>query len=755
MKQILSFLWPGIPVDPSSAGAAVRVRQFVHLSRAVSTIAGVNIVNTLLTAFLFWDLIPAPVILVWAGVSLWASGNRMLAWYMHRDWPPPAQVSRRTLIRSTLWGGLGGILWGVVGFGMAWQGSIVHHVFLAFVIGGQAAAAAVWMSSILTSSYAYIWLSVGPLGVGLFLRDDPLTTFMAFMVLFFMLASFQLARRTHDDFSANIKANLDLENLNKRLIESEQRYRSSEETLTTAIEAMDAGFVLFDPQDRLVMANAKYRKFYGDSAPFIKPGTKFEDLLRHDSMVRLDVSQFDDIEKWITNRLAEHAMDFSNSEQLMEDGLWLQVSERRTSDGSSVGFRFDITKLKQAQDDLRRARDEAEAASNAKSEFLSSMSHELRTPLNAVLGFAQLLDTDTKLPLADIQQEAVNQILAGGRHLLELISQILDLARIETGNISVSIKSVFLEDLCNYCVPLTESLASKRGIILNCINPDPTLAVLADNTRLRQVVLNLLSNAVKYNHEGGQVTLSASTTDHHTVIISIRDTGPGIPEEKQSQVFNAFDRLGAEASTTEGTGIGLTISKELVQLMNGTIGFESSPSQDTVFWIELPTASSLNGEDTTPLSKSVALDKAATESATKLATESVKKLLYFEDDPASIRLMERIVERFSGVELLSAHTAELGLELAMALSPDLIFMDISLPGIDGFKALELLKSDPATRKTRVVAVSANATASDIERGRQAGFADYISKPLEVDQILSHIETSLNGHIETSLNGKTT
>ena len=698
-----------------------------------------NIVNTLLTAFLFWNVIPTPVILVWSGVSLWASGNRLLAWYKYRDRPAPKSVERKTIVRSTLWSGLAGVLWGMIGLGMAWQGSIVHHIFLGFVIGGQAAAAAVWLSSVLTSSYAYIWLSVGPLGIGLFLQGEAITTVMGIMVLLFMLASFQLARRTHDDFQSGVRANLELRDLNERLLESEQRYRNSEEVLTTAIDAMDAGFVIFDADDRLVLANAKYREIYKVAASIIKPGTKFEDVLRHGIRTGVHLSPADNSEEWMANRMAEHTAASTTSEQLLSDGRWLQVSERKTSDGSTVGFRFDITKMKQAQDDFRKARDEAEAASRAKSEFLSSMSHELRTPLNAILGFAQLLDTDHLLPLHEDQQESVDQILSGGKHLLDLIDQVLDLARIETGNITVSIEGVLLEDLLKECIPLAETLALKRNITLEHSLSEPSLAVLADTTRLKQVLLNLLSNAVKYNRDGGRVTLDSTASNRNTVVIAVSDTGVGIPEEKQEMVFEPFNRLGAETSATEGTGIGLTICKELVQLMNGTIGFESTVGEGTTFWIELPQTTISSADEIIATTGRPPVAGPIAENADDIGGT----LLYIEDNPANLRLMERIVSRIPGLELLSAHTAELGLELALAHSPNLIFMDIGLPGMDGFEAVELLKSDPATTKIPVIAVSASVTNSDIERGRQVGFTDYISKPLQVDQILDRINGVLD------------
>jgi len=740
LDQVLNYLWPGIPDDKSPSGAVVRVRQFVHLSRAVSTIALANIINTLLTVFLFWGVIPTPVLMIWTTVSLWASGNRLYAWYKHRDWPAPEKVERRTLISSTFWGAMGGIMWGAMGLGMAWQGSMVHHVFLAFVIGGQAAAAAVWMSSVLSSSYAYIWLSVGPLGIGLILRDEPITTVMGIMVLFFMLASFQLARRTHEEFQSGIRSNLELQALNERLIESEQRYRRSEETLTTAIDAMDAGFVIFDAADRLVMANAKYRDIYKGSASKIAPGVKFEELLRYGLTSGVRSFPGEEGETWISGRLAEHAKPSSTSEQLLQDGRWLQISERKTSDGSTVGFRFDITKLKRAQEDFRQARDEAEAASLAKSEFLSSMSHELRTPLNAILGFAQLLDTDPSLPLQEDQQESVDQILSGGRHLLTLIEQVLDLARIETGNIAVSLETVVLADVYRDCVPIAETLASKREITLKYTPADPSLALLADTTRLKQVLLNLLSNAVKYNKHGGEVTLSSTPTDHGTIVIAVGDSGAGIPPEKQEMVFEPFNRLGAETSATEGTGIGLTISKELVHLMNGSIDFESKLGEGSIFRVELPMATA---RQAAPDIDEADAALAARTAAADDREEDDGRLLYVEDNPANLRLMERIVERIPNLQLLSAHTAELGLELARAHLPDLIFMDIGLPGMNGYEAIEHLKSDPATAHIPVVAVSASVTKSDIDRGREAGFADYVPKPLQIDQILAHVNNALN------------
>lgn len=381
--------------------------------------------------------------------------------------------------------------------------------------------------------------------------------------------------------------------------------------------------------------------------------------------------------------------------------------------------------------ELIAARDEAQRANEAKSEFLSRMSHELRTPLNAILGFGQLLELDATGPR---QTENVREILHAGHHLLELINDVLDLARVEAGRLNISREPVPLIALIEECVTMTRPLARPRGICFLELGEDCGEHVLADRVRLKQVLLNLLSNAVKYNRDQGEVSI-ACLHDGDNIEIRISDTGPGLSPEQQTCLFTAFERLDADKTSIEGTGIGLALSRRLTELMQGEIGVTSKPGQGSTFWVRLP-AVEVHREDTPS-------DGADPEwQAPSPSLLSRREVLCIEDNPANLRLMERIFSRRRDLHLLSASSPNLGLELAVARRPALVLLDINLPDMDGYEVMKCLRESAATRHIPVVAISANAMPKDLARGKAAGFVEYFTKPLEVDRLLQAIDRIL-------------
>jgi len=385
--------------------------------------------------------------------------------------------------------------------------------------------------------------------------------------------------------------------------------------------------------------------------------------------------------------------------------------------------------------ELEIARAEADKANLAKSDFLSSMSHELRTPLNAILGFAQLLETDIPPP-TPAQKGNVTQILQAGWHLLKLINEILDLVKIESGRVPLSQEPVLLAEVMRECQSMVEPQAQQRGIKLTFPRFDIPHFARADRIRVKQVLINLLSNAIKYNVKQGTVTVTCSENVPGRIRISIKDSGEGLPPEQLAQLFQPFNRLGQEAGAEEGTGIGLVVAKRLVELMGGSIGVESTVGTGSVFWFELLSVAEphllLEEVDAT-----VALLQPDAPRKMGLHT-----LLYVEDNPANLKLVEYIIARHPEITLLSAVNGDSGVEIARISLPDVILMDINLPGINGFEAMRILRADPTTAHIPIIAISANAMPLEVEKGLKAGFFRYITKPIKVDEFMAALNVAL-------------
>jgi len=415
----------------------------------------------------------------------------------------------------------------------------------------------------------------------------------------------------------------------------------------------------------------------------------------------------------------------------------VSVTALRDAPGAILGYLLigaDNSVRKQVESELQSAKAVAEKANSAKSEFLSQMSHELRTPLNAILGFAQVMATGTPPPTPS-QQRSLDQILKGGWYLLELINEILDLALIESGKLTLSIEPVSLADVMLECRVMIEPQAQKRGIRMSFPQFETPYFVKADRTRLKQVLINLLFNAVKYNKPQGTVAVECTLKAPSSLRISVTDTGEGLAPAKLEQLFQPFSRLGQEAGVEEGTGIGLVVTKRLVELMRGVIGVDSVVGAGSVFWFELGLTGSRESRaaDAEP---ATLVKPAATNGA------ALRTLLYVEDNSANLQLVEELIARVPDLRLLSAADGTLGIELARACQPEVILMDINLPGISGIEAMKILRADPATAHIPIVALSANAMFRDIRNGLDSGFFRYLTKPIVVGEFMAALSAAL-------------
>ncbi len=411
-----------------------------------------------------------------------------------------------------------------------------------------------------------------------------------------------------------------------------------------------------------------------------------------------------------------------------------EIIESRTAElqAANENLKREVAARLLAQGALESAKGEADQANAAKSEFLSRMSHELRTPMNSILGFSQLLQMDPREPLTMSQKESVEHIISSGHHLLSLINEVLDLSRIEAGCISLNPQKMDLKPLVSECLGLVKPLAQERKVTLRDDTAEGAdLRVTADPRRLKQVLLNLLSNAIKYNRAEGLVRVQASADGPTAVRLSVTDSGMGMPEDQLAHLFEPFQRLAAEHTSIEGTGIGLTISKKIMEMMGGSITVKSTPGLGSCFTLQLPCVGdgAPAGTQTAPAHVEEKADGGGT-------------VLYIEDDPANLTLVRHILSRRPEVKLLLASTGMEGLALARAREPDLILLDIHLPDLDGREVLKYIRAGPGTRGIPVVIVSASAMPREVEKLQEDGVEGYLTKPLDIPRFLETIDEHL-------------
>jgi CheY-like chemotaxis protein/two-component sensor histidine kinase len=390
----------------------------------------------------------------------------------------------------------------------------------------------------------------------------------------------------------------------------------------------------------------------------------------------------------------------------------------------------DVSDRLAAEAAVTAAREEAETANRAKTEFLARMSHELRTPLNAIIGFAQLLELDELRPA---QKEAVRHVLAAGRHLLDLINEVLDISRIEAGQMRISPEPIALAEAMDEAIAMAAPLARERGIEISIGDMPESWFVLADRQRLVQVLLNLLSNAVKYNRAGGRVMVTADDPDAGRIRVSVADEGPGIDPAMRERLFQPFDRLGAETGAVEGTGLGLSLTKALLAQMGGSLGWAGRAEGGTTFWFELPVPTE---------ERTAAIAAPRTPTSEPPAPAGLGVILHIEDNPSNLRLVERALERRPGVRVIPAMLGRLGQELARQHRPDLILLDLQLPDVAGEVVFARLRADPATSQIPVAILSADASDAHRQRLLDAGARAYLSKPVDLRALFALVDESL-------------
>lgn len=516
------------------------------------------------------------------------------------------------------------------------------------------------------------------------------------------------------------------------LKEREQSLALSEERFALAMKGSNDGLWDWNLESGEVYLSPRWKSMLGYSEDEVMPNIdSFESRVHPDDAQRVKAHIQDYMSKQINEYNIELRMRHKNGHYI--DILSRGFALRNDTNGQAfrfVGTHTDISKRKLAEAALIAAKDEAQKANQTKGLFLSNMSHELRTPLNAIIGFAEILSYDQEQHLNENEKQNLAEINSAGWHLLELINDILDLAKIEVGKLHVELTPVNLGEVLDECESVLKPVANKNQISITRKSSCSYNYIAADKLRLKQVLLNLLSNAIKYNRIDGKVIIDCVVHESQQLKISITDTGQGIPLDQQKEVFEPFNRLDSQKRCIDGTGVGLSIARHLVTLMQGEIGLDSQPGKGSTFWFTIP-----NAEEPC---KTVTISDSHIDSSSK-ETEQDHSILYVEDNHTNMSLMKEIL---SGFQLTGAETGEEGVELALKLQPDLILMDINLPGIDGTEAMQQIRSTKETKHIPVIAVSGNALQSEIDYAMSLGFDDYLTKPIDIKFLLKTIDSYL-------------
>jgi len=540
-----------------------------------------------------------------------------------------------------------------------------------------------------------------------------------------------------------------LEKTNNQLQQTFLNLQISEEKLAVTLQSIGDGVIATDAEARVVLMNPLAERLTGWALTEAahRPIDEIFKIFNSETRQPALNPVIETLARGATHGLSNHTMLIARGGD--EWAIADSCAPIRGSDGLIKGavlvFR-DVTErafldqvLHDKNTELEHSQTIAEKANRAKTDFLSAMSHELRTPLNAILGFAQLMESGVPPP-TPLQKRSLDQILKAGWYLLELINEILDLALIESGKVLLSREPVSLIEVMLECQTMIEPQAQQRGITMTFPQFDVPYFVKADRTRIKQVLINLLSNAIKYNKPDGGVAVEYAVLSPDLIRICVRDTGTGLAPEQIALLFQPFNRLGKEAGSEEGTGIGLVVTKRLVELMDGVIGVESTVGVGSLFWIEL---------SLTQAPQLVAPEPEQELRAQVAGGAPLRTVLYVEDNPANLELVEQLIARRPDLRLLSAATGNIGVEFARAHQPAVILMDINLPGISGVEAMKILRADPSTAHIPVVALSANAQPRDIEKSLEAGFSNYLTKPIRVNEFMEALDTALLLSTKTS------
>ena len=530
----------------------------------------------------------------------------------------------------------------------------------------------------------------------------------------------------------------------QRLQQANAALQVSKEWLAVTLHSIGDGVIATNAEGRITLLNRVAEQLTGwtQAKAIDRPADEIFHIINQETRLPSVIPISETLARGTIQGLANHTVliALDGSECAIADSC----APIRARDGQVIGavlvFR-DITNedaaqkaVQEAKVELERAKTAAEKANLAKSEFLSSMSHELRSPLNAILGFAQLMESASPLPTPSAAAH-IARILQAGWHLLKLINEILDLAVIESGKVSLSREAVSLPDVMSECQAMMEPQAQKHGIHLTFPSFEHPVFVTADLTRLKQIVINLVSNAIKYNRAGGTVVVDCNSSAPGRVRFSVKDEGAGLPPEKLAQLFQPFNRLGQQDGAIAGTGIGLVVTRRLAELMGGVIGVESTVGVGSVFWCELNAAAAP--------SLKVQTGEAEVSIRPQSPTGAPPRtLLYVEDNQANMELVEQLVARCPDIRMMTAVNGTIGIGLARATLPTVILMDINLPGISGIEALKILREDPATAHIPIIALTANAMPRDIAKGLEAGFFRYMTKPIRVNEFMNTLNAAL-------------